>query len=234
MTPRVNPSPPTSPPPSPPPSPTSASFPLPLPPRSLSLLPSPRSAYRRVFPRREASYSGNSRRSPGERESRSPQSRTGGPEGRSSVTLNPIRSSITISFHLLSVIFFFFLSLSLSPFPFAKGDQRSILSYLYIVSSRAYHRPPPIFFFLAFLPFFFFLFAPARARAAGLVALEEAFGLQQRGRSRLGLVLCAVNSSSTRAETFSVPCTCTTQDRDRGVERRRATNKVSFGVSQRV
>lgn len=198
---------------SPPPSPTRLrllpSLSLSL---SLSLLPSPRSAYRRVFSRREASYSGNSRRSPGERESRAPQSRTGGPEGRSSVTLNPIRSSITIS----SIIIRYLFSLPSS-------GRSSILAY---VACRFAH--PPIF--LRFSPFSsplspLFFFLRPRARALGLVALG---GLVCNSvDSRLG-PFCAVNSSPTRAETFSVPCTCT-QDRDRGVERRRATNKVSFG-----
>lgn len=173
---------------SPPPSPTRLrllpSLSLSL---SLSLLPSPRSAYRRVFSRREASYSGNSRRSPGERESRAPQSRTGGPEGRSSVTLNPIRSSITIS----SIIIRYLFSLPSS-------GRSSILAY---VACRFAH--PPIF--LRFSPFssplspLFFLSAPARARArtCGI----RRFGLQQRGLEARA-VLCSEFVADSRGDLF--------------------------------
>lgn len=167
-------------------------------------LPSPRSAYRRVFSRREASYSGNSRRSPGERESRAPQSRTGGPEGRSSVTLNPIRSPITIS-SLLSVILF------LPPF-------RSSTRVSSRASTRCAARTNRTFEIL--FPFFFFFFFRARALVAlgGLVCNSVDSRLEP---------FCAVNCRRLARGPFSVPCTCT-QDRDRGVERRRAaTNKVS-------
>lgn len=59
-------------------------------------------------PRGEGSYSGNQLRSPGERENRVPQSRNGGPEGRSSVTLNQILCCYYFPFQ-----FFFFRRFSL-------------------------------------------------------------------------------------------------------------------------